>query len=276
MAIFMQIFKMIVILAAPIYIPMIILFILTLKELTVLKVFKKMKRVKFTGKIEKISFFKRLFIEFPKRFALDYFERDPNHFNEYGVHVFVGEQGSGKTTAVVHKLLQLQKRFPQLIVRTNMDYKYQDAELNHWKDLVQNNNGEFGQVEVIDEIQTWFNSNQSKNFPVEMLTEVSQQRKQRKMIIGTSQLFNRMAKPLREQVNFVHCPMTLFGCLTIVRVTKPKFWNDEKQIFTRFIKTYFFVHTEEIRNAFDTYQKIERYSDGGFQINPQLHPQNQN
>ena len=276
MAIFMQIFKMIVILAAPIYIPMIILFILTLKELTVLKVFKKMKRVKFTGKIEKISFFKRLFIEFPKRFALDYFERDPNHFNEYGVHVFVGEQGSGKTTAVVHKLLQLQKRFPQLIVRTNMDYKYQDAELNHWKDLVQNNNGELGQVEVIDEIQTWFNSNQSKNFPVEMLTEVSQQRKQRKMIIGTSQLFNRMAKPLREQVNFVHCPMTLFGCLTIVRVTKPKFWNDEKQIFTRFIKTYFFVHTEEIRNAFDTYQKIERYSDGGFQINPQLHPQNQN
>ena len=276
MAIFMQIFKMIVILAAPIYIPMIILFILTLKELTVLKVFKKMKRVKFTGKIEKISFFKRLFIEFPKRFALDYFERDPNHFNEYGVHVFVGEQGSGKTTAVVHKLLQLQKRFPQLIVRTNMDYKYQDAELNHWKDLVQNNNGELGQVEVIDEIQTWFNSNQSKNFPVEMLTEVSQQRKQRKMIIGTSQLFNRMAKPLREQVNFVHCPMTLFGCLTIVRVTKPKFWNDEKQIFTRFIKTYFFVHTDEIRNAFDTYQKIERYSDGGFQINPQLHPQNQN
>lgn len=276
MAIFMQIFKMIVILAAPIYIPMIILFILTLKELTVLKVFKKMKRAKFTGKIEKTSFFKRLFIEFPKRFALDYFERDPNHFNEYGVHVFVGEQGSGKTTAVVHKLLQLQKRFPQLIVRTNMDYKYQDASLNHWKDLVQNNNGELGQVEVIDEIQTWFNSNQSKNFPVEMLTEVSQQRKQRKMIIGTSQLFNRMAKPLREQVNFVHCPMTLFGCLTIVRVTKPKFWNDEKQIFTRFIKTYFFVHTEEIRNAFDTYQKIERYSETGFQINPQLHPQNQN
>lgn len=275
MSIMMQVVNMMLFLLAPIYIPLILIVCLTLKEIIYLKKFKKMSKPKFLGLIEKNSMARRLFIEFPKRFALDYMLADPNHFNQYGVHIFVGEQGSGKTTAVVHKMLELQKRFPELKIRTNMNYKFQDAELTHWKDLIQNNNGVLGQIECIDEIQTWFNSNQSKNFPVEMLSEVSQQRKQRKMIIGTSQLFNRLSKPLREQVNFVYCPMTLFGCLTIVRVTKPKYWNDDKQIFTRYIKNYFFVHTDEIRNAFDTYQKIERYSEDGFHINPQLNRYNQ-
>ncbi|WP_312700565.1 ATP-binding protein [Sedimentibacter sp.] len=198
------------------------------------------------------------------------YNKDPYDFHEYGLHMFCGCQGSGKTTAIVHKLIQLKKRYPKCLIRTNMNYKHEDAEIKHWKDLVSNSNETYGQIEVLDEIQTWFNSNQSKDFPVEMLTEISQQRKQRKMLIGSAQVFSRIAKPIREQTTFVYLPMTLFGCLTIVRISKPEYWSDEDMRFKRYIKTYFFVHTEEIRNSFDTYLKIKKYSDEGFTIRTDL------
>lgn len=226
--------------------------------------YKKMPLPKGPKPYKYPSKFCRLVIQFPNRFIKDRFERDPYDFGEYGLHMFCGEQGSGKTTSVVHKLLELQAKYPKCKVRTNMNYKYEDEPLGDWKSLVSNENGIYGQVEVIDEIQTWFSSLDSKNFPPEMITEISQQRKQKKMLIGTAQVFGRIAKPIREQTTFVYLPMTLFGCLTIVRVSKPRFYDEETQTFKRFIKTYFYIHTDQIRNAFDTYLKIEKYKETGF------------
>ena len=211
------------------------------------------------------SIFHRLFWMFPKQLIDDLFSRDPDEFKEHGLHMFCGEQGAGKTTAVVELLLmRLSKKYPRSKIRTNMSYKHQHGEIKHWKDLVQNDNGIYGQIEVLDEIQTWFSSLQSKDFPPEMITEISQQRKQRKMIVGTAQVFSRIAKPIREQTTFVYLPLTILGCLTWVRVSKPRFWDDEKQTFKRYIKHYFFIHTKEVRDAFDTYEKIEKYKAEGF------------
>lgn len=206
----------------------------------------------------------RLFWAFPRQLMIDFFERNPDEFREYGLHMIVGEQGSGKTTALVERLIWLQKEYPLAKVRTNMGYSEEMAPLEHWKDLVHNDNGIFGQIEVLDEIQTWFSSLQSKDFPPEMLTEISQQRKQRKMIFGTAQVFGRIAKPIREQTTFVYLPITFFGALTWVRVSKPRYYDEEKQRFKHYIRHYFFVHNKQIREAFDTYKKIEKYKSEGF------------
>ena len=64
-------------------------------------------------------------------------------------------------------------------------------------------NGEKGVIYFIDEIQLYFNSLQSKNINMDVMTQISQQRKQRIHIIATSQVFGRMAKPLREQFSSV-------------------------------------------------------------------------
>jgi hypothetical protein len=213
---------------------------------------------------------RRLLIDFPCQFWKDKFNRDPNGFNEYGVHLFCGEQGSGKTTAVVDLLIKLKKKYPLLKIRTNFSYANQDDEVYDWKDLCKNENGIYGQVEVIDEIQTWFSSSQSKDFPPQMLQEVSQQRKQRKMIVGTAQIFGRIGKPIREQTTYVYCPMTIFGCITIVRVSKPHYYDDETYKFKRYIRRYFFIHDDAIRNAFDTYKKIEGMVRSGFTLRPDL------
>ena len=255
-----QLIKILLVLLTPVFIEIVLVLFFIIMEI---KKGKKIKKSQSTYKRKSVIY--RLFYEFPKRLALDIVNRNPDEFKEYGLHMVCGEQGSGKTISVVEMLLRMKEIYPRVKIRTNMFYKYQDATIEDWQDLIKNENGEYGQIEVLDEIQTWFSSMESKNFPPEMLTEISQQRKQRKMLIGTAQVFSRIAKPIREQTTFVYCPMTLCGCLTIVRKTKPEYWDDEKQVFKRYIKTYFFVHNSKIRNAFDTYEKVERYTKSGFQ-----------
>lgn len=223
---------------------------------------KRFKKSNSTYK--KPSILKRIYFDFPVRFWLDAFDRDPDEFQEYGLHLFCGEQGAGKTVAVVNKLMEFKEKYNSIKIRTNFEFSFQNAAIEDWRDLVHNDNGVFGQAEVIDEIQTWFNSMQSKDFPPEMLMEVSQQRKQRKVLIGTAQVFGRVAKPIREQVSFVYCPFTIAGCLTVVRVSKPQYYDEEKYCFKRYIRSYFFIHTDEIRNSFDTYKKIEGLVKSGF------------
>ena len=206
----------------------------------------------------------RLFVEFPNQLLQDALANDPYDFKEFGLHLFVGEQGSGKTISMVEFLMANKRLYPMSKCITNFSYSYQDDELNDWRQLLKYNNDKYGVFKCIDEIQTWFSSKESGQMPFEMLGEISQQRKQRSCIVGTAQVFSRVVKEIREQVTFVYCPMTILGCLTIVRRTKPKYWNNEKQIFTHYDKSYFFVHSSQIRNAYDTYKKIERYKDTGF------------
>lgn len=213
---------------------------------------------------KKKGLFRRLVIDFPKQYVEDLYNRDPYDFMEHGLHMFCGRQGAGKTVALTELMLRWKKRYPKLKINTNMCFRDEDGVIEHWHDIVGNNNGTHGAVMTLDEIQTWFSSNQSKNFPPEMITEISQQRKQRKCILGSAQVFSRIAKPIREQTTYVYMPRTFFGCLTIVRITRPEFWDDEKQDFKKYIKTYFFVHDNNLRTAYDTYKKIEKYKEGGF------------
>lgn len=220
--------------------------------------------------IQKETFLKKrplllkLFVDFPKQWAHDKLYHDPNKFDWYGIHFFGGPQGSGKTMSLVYMMNMLQKDFPKLKVRTNFNYKYQDAEINSWQDVVFNHNGEYGMIDAIDEIQNWFSSMQSKNFPPAMLSEITQQRKQRKVIFATGQVFTRVAKPIREQVFYYYEPVTLFGSLTILKRYQPKLDDAGQVLEMKLRKIYVFVQNKELREAYDTYQKIIDISKEGF------------
>ena len=206
----------------------------------------------------------RLYVDFPKRIILDRLNANPDSYDTYGVHVFAGEQGSGKTVAAMHFAKMLKERNPSSKIASNINLNYQDTHIEGWEDIMQNNNGVYGQAIIIDELQNWFNSNESRNFPPEMLTEITQQRKQRKCVIGTSQVFTRVAKPIREQVTFLYKPMTVLGCLTIVRVYKCDLKDDGTVNKMHMRNCYFFVHDDELRNCYDTYEKVQRLSSKGF------------
>lgn len=213
---------------------------------------------------------KRLLKDFPEALARDILDRDPDEFPHYGVHCYCGEQGSGKTSALVAKLRELKQKYPKLKILTNFDCIYSDGLIKDWRDIVFTENGKQGIVIALDEIQNWFSTNESKDFPPEMLQEICQQRKQHKMVIGTSQRFQRMAKQLREQVNYLYEPLTFAGCLTFVRKRKPFVDDDGKldRFKSRKLGMYFFVHDDDLRNSYDTWQKILRQANGGYTSNP--------
>jgi ATP-dependent Clp protease ATP-binding subunit ClpX len=213
---------------------------------------------------------KRLLVDFPRQLMYDRLSFDPDFFREYGVHMVAGKQGSGKTVTVAYMLRRFQKMYPKLKVKTNFEYKHEDSPINSWEDVVASENGIYGEIDVIDEVQNWFNSLQSKDFPIEMMTEITQQRKQRKCIIGTSQVFTRVAKPIREQTYMLYQPFTIAGCLTVVLKFEPEIKSDSgNPDKKKFRGIFFFVHNKELRESFDTYHKIEKMVKEGFKPSEQ-------
>lgn len=218
----------------------------------------------YIPEVKKQSFLKRLLIDFPRRLVKDMLTRDPYEFKETGIILFCGPQGSGKTIAMCEYLQRLKRKYPKALIHANLNLTFKDGNIKGIKDILNVNNGKYGVIKVLDEIQTELSCKDSGNVPYELLAELCQQRKQRSLIAGTAQVFSRVTKELREQVSYVYVPRTIFNCLTIVKRSRPDFYDMEKQKFTRYDKTYFFVHTDELRNCYDTYQKIERYKKSGF------------
>lgn len=133
---------------------------------------------------------------------------------------------------------------------------------NNADDLKSYENSEYGVIYLIDEIQLYFNSLESKNINPEVMTEISQQRKQRKHIVATSQVFGRMAKPLREQFNSVvscHCYFNFFQVNKLLdRDSLDENSNDDMHLKGKVLKKFLWFHSPELYSRYDTYYKISR------------------
>lgn len=219
----------------------------------------KPKRRTYVNTYKSPSAFKRLLIDFPRRIVLDRLQRDPEEFDKYGIWCFCGQQGSGKSIALVEMLMRVKAEFPRCKVLSNIDLAFSDGQITDPNDFVFNDNGKDGMIVVLDEAQNWFNSAESRNFPPEVLQEICQERKQHKMVVLTTQRFKRLAAALREQVDYFVKPVTIAGCLTIVRIYQPRMNDFEAEVVKlRKIKTYFFVQDEKVRGSFDTRAKVKR------------------
>ena len=101
-------------------------------------------------------------------------------FREYGMTVYTGRQGSGKTMSMTEKLENIKKEFPDVVIMTNFGYLGQDKPLTDWQQLVDCRNAD-GIVFAIDEIQNEFDVYDSRNFNLKELKVITQQRKARKL-----------------------------------------------------------------------------------------------
>lgn len=121
-------------------------------------------------------------------------------------------------------------------------------------------NGELGVLFLIDEIHLEFNSLESKNVPIEIMIEVSQLRKQRKHIVGNSQVYMRMAKPLREQIKNVVICRNFFKCIQLNRLIDGETSHEEngKLVFDT-QKYILWFHNPKLYKMYDTYKKMKRY-----------------
>lgn len=210
------------------------------------------------------SIIRRLVIDLPKQFTDDLFEKDPSAFGYKGLVIFEGRQGNGKTISMIEFARRMQYEYPNALCCTNLGYTKENFELDHWSKLVDFTNGKFGIIAVMDELQNWFSSNQSKDFPPEMLQTITQNRKNRRIILGTSQNFYLLAKAIRSQCTEVRRCVTLLGCLTIVRKFEPVLDSEGNVKEFKRRGMYFYVHDKDLRNSYDTYHVIESLSKSGF------------
>ena len=197
---------------------------------------------------------------------VDFLERDKHRgeFREYGFTFFVGRQGAGKTISMVRYLEVMKERYPDCLVVANFQYYRADRIMTDWRDLLTIRNGTKGVIFAIDEIHSEYDSSKWADIPEDLLSEISQQRKQRVKIIASAQFFGRVAKPLREQAVSVVACRTLFGRLTLNREYDALEYIsviDNPLAAAQKIKPLrksSFVQSDFLRQCYDTYAKVER------------------
>src|SRR5699024_9844660 len=124
---------------------------------------------------------------------------------------------------------QLRKKYgDKIYIFTNYYWEGEDAPFSNWKMLLK----EYDRPAVFawDEVQNEFSSRDFKNFPVELLTLLTQNRKgYGKRIYYTAHRWGRVDKVFRELTFSCGQCVTIFGRLTTIRWYD---WEDYEQLQT--------------------------------------------
>ncbi len=201
------------------------------------------------------------------KYDINFRKENPGYFNPDGLFVFCGAQGSGKTLSAVNYVYNLMYMYPKCMLVTNIDltdfpidnervFRFDNA-----NDFAKYNNGMYGVIFLVDEIHLYMNSLKSKNINVDVMTQISQQRKQRKHIVATCQVFGRMAKPLREQFSCVVLCKSYFNFIQKNMLIDRDSINGEESTGTNISgvvkRNYIYFRSPEMFKRYDTYAVIE-------------------
>lgn len=123
------------------------------------------------------------------------------------------------------------------------------------------NNGSKGLIFIIDEIQTLYSSLESVKMPVTDLTVWSQNRKNRRVILGTSQRFTRVTKGIREQCTYNYeCRRFLGGFINRYRVLEGDNYDDNgRYIGEKEPRYHFYIPHVSVMRMYDTHQCVYPY-----------------
>lgn len=221
--------------------------------------------------------------------------KDPYYFQPDGIQVFYGEQGTGKTIAMINMLHKLRERYPNAIIASNVklhdikeiqfhedpdsllqalnnpdfdtrhSYIFYSTRLEYQMVLHMIDNGKFGVIIVTDEFQNYFSNQDSNSVPPWVIEQAAQNRKQRRVILATSQDYNQIVKAIRRRSDIafecktIALPFTSGPILTIYysfRSEKLNFNNDGVRLPMKPLKVGYFFHSVDLRESYDTHQVI--------------------
>lgn len=191
---------------------------------------------------------------------------NPDALKVSGLICFCGVQGSGKTLSSVLYVYNLMQYYKKAIVVSNIwlnpDY-FDEKRIIQYEGVSQMHdidNGEYGVIFLLDEIQIEFNSLESKQMNIPIFELVCQQRKQRKHIVGTTQVFARLAKPFREQFKYcVLCDNVLGGLFSqrVYSAENVAYEDDVRTELTPKCSKFYFAAPTDF-DLYDTYQVVNR------------------
>lgn len=213
---------------------------------------------------KKSGFIDKVFKQLPEALGKEFARRDKDSFNAQGMIVFTGRQGAGKTISMIEYASTLKATFPECKVLSNFECLFSDKELSGWRDLVNFNNGKYGVVACIDEISLQFNARNFKNFNADLIQTITQNRKNRRVILGTAQNLSMVDKYIRLNCTEQRKCFTIFGVITFVVRSTPDYDCEGNLVRSRFKGLYWFVHSDFLRDLYDTYSAVEKMTEYGF------------
>lgn len=205
-----------------------------------------------------------------KDFILYFKEQRWKRFNQYGISMWIGMFGKGKTLSMSHRAEQLYKQYGDSI-RFISNYKLNNIPyipLDNFKQLVDLGEEEDdiyqGTVVLIDEIENVLSHRNFANFPLELLHMLTQQRKKRVYIMCSAQRFFMVDKLWRSITTDV------YDCNKFWRFQNMKIfdaWDYENGMNPQLLQArgniWWFVHDSDY-NAYDTSQMISKNSAENF------------
>jgi len=180
------------------------------------------------------SFFSAFFLSLKDSFVKAFSRRrgDIPVFNMYGVHIFSGRVGCGKTISMVRRAQRIKRHYPKVKIYANFSTPIADGYINSWEDIVKIENIDKdginqGVLFLFDEIHLTFDSQGWRNAPDNLLEYISLQRHLHKCIFGASQVWSRVNKIIKEQTDFVIECKSYFNARLIINKC---YTNEDYQI----------------------------------------------
>lgn len=133
-------------------------------------------------------------------------------FNLYGIDMFIGMFGHGKTLSMTHRARLIYKKFGDR-VRFVSNYQLNDIpyipliNFNQLVDLGEEDDSSYiGTVVLIDEVENVLSHRNFANFPLALLHTLTQQRKKKVYILCSAQRFFMVDKIFRSiTTNVINC-----------------------------------------------------------------------
>lgn len=184
-----------------------------------------------------------------------------------GMWIFSGQQGSGKTLLLMHLVKEIREQYPDCILISNISIFGQPCiPFTGIEDFERYNNGTKGIIFIIDEIHILFNALESAKMPLSTMQVWSQNRKNRRLILGTSQRFNRVAKGVREQTTWNYeCHRPLFNLIYSYRVFDGANYDDNGKYVVEddddMPKRNFYIPNVSVMRMYNTLEVVRRDGD---------------
>ena len=189
-----------------------------------------------------------------------YFLKERDHsFCGYGLHIYVGLFGSGKTSTMVRDVYNIALKFPEVEILTNMQLLNfpKHTKINMMRSVSDIVNAKNNTVVVLDELPTIFNSRDWKKngIPPAVLESMLQVRKNGIMILGTAQRFEFIDSLIRNITATVRECTCILGRWNIIRVFDGHEYELTTGSLNRPAKTrscYAFIQSDKMRKLYDT------------------------
>ena len=190
-------------------------------------------------------------------------------FYGWGIHLFTGKFGAGKTSLMVIKAYELCKKYPQLHILTNLQLTNfpEHTKIMHLScvdDILQ---APENTLVLIDEIGTIFNSRDfmsgKKSVPKSLFQHLCQCRHRRLMIMGTVQRFLLLDKQIRDisatvtecRCSFKH-PFSRMLTGVVYDIDEYEALTQNPLYIPRSMDSYVYIQSEKYRHLYDTAEMV--------------------